>query len=1062
MSQEAHSNKPTLGDSKGDFFADIAAQEIVYREGSLVEPQPIACPDVRLPFVLGDSSGVFTPVERSNSPEALAHDLDRIREEYAVFMQRHDPSVDSSRERLSLRKFDWRLETQEDRVDFQAVCSGAGDWENVDIPHYGGPLGKATSIYRTELSLTEEQLSRGVAMLHFDGVDYKAHVFVNGYFVGSHEGFFAPFEFDVSRVLKAGINNVVVRVENDAVFNGNRAWGQNYSGDKVYAATGPGYDDPIFGWHHCPPGMGIYQGVFLEFRPRVYLGDIFVRPRLEHDSVEVWLEIINQGLDDASVSIRTSIYGRNFETTVVEDHQYAPEVIHDCGLGDTFQIAKAKAEGKYLKSVPLNMERGVNFLRFSVPMKDYRLWSPESPWLYQCKVTLCDSDGLSIDCMEQHFGMRSFQMDENTEPKGRLYLNGEPIRLRGANTMGHEQQCVMKEDWDQLRDDILLAKLCNMNFLRLTQRPVQKEIYDFCDMLGLMTQTDLPLFGVIRRNQYCEILRQVEEMEKLVRAHPCNIMVSYINEPTRNADNRPHRHIQRDEMERFFSAADDIVRGLNPDRVIKACDGDYDPPSPGIQDRHCYPCWYNGHGMDIGKLHRGFWQPTKPGWLYACGEYGAEGLDFSDLMYGQYPAEWLQGVEDPEADWSPSDILWAQTGNYHYFFFDTQDILEDWVEASQEHQAWATKLMTEAFRRDPRMVSFAIHLFIDAFPAGWMKAIMDCRRCPKPAYFAYRDALAPILPSIRTDRKHFVSGEAIELDAWVCNDLNQFDSSLSLSYFMQCDGEVVGSGKVDASLRACYSVCQGVVTLPAPVVPERTKYTFRLALVDGQGETVNDCSQELEIFPAFDDISPIALAVLNGGSGRACRLAVELGFPENRLCSISEAQVILIDEYEEYVAHREEVDRLVSSGARAVFLSFEPGQYDIGGDSLVVKLSDFNPLYFVSRRTGSIYVEGLQSHDFCHWYHPGLDRIAPLLEATFTSSAFEPVLTSGNTENGQWGPALAVGEKCSGLGSYILCQIDLAGRVDTNPTARIFCNRIMGMDASVLVSSRACSGGAAS
>jgi beta-galactosidase/beta-glucuronidase len=65
--------------------------------------------------------------------------------------------------------------------------------------------------------------------------------------------------------------------------------------------------------------------------------------------------------------------------------------------------------------------------------------------------------------------------------------------------MGHEQQCVAKEEWDQLRDDILLAKICNMNFLRITQRPVQPEVYDYCDMLGLMTQTDLPLFGVLSR-----------------------------------------------------------------------------------------------------------------------------------------------------------------------------------------------------------------------------------------------------------------------------------------------------------------------------------------------------------------------------------------------------------------------------------------------------------------------------------------------------------------------------------------------------------------------------------
>ena len=61
--------------------------------------------------------------------------------------------------------------------------------------------------------------------------------------------------------------------------------------------------------------------------------------------------------------------------------------------------------------------------------------------------------------------------------------------------------------------------------------PVQSEIYEYRDHLGLMVQTDLPLFGVLRRGQFCEAIRQAGEMERLVRGHPSNIMVTYINEP---------------------------------------------------------------------------------------------------------------------------------------------------------------------------------------------------------------------------------------------------------------------------------------------------------------------------------------------------------------------------------------------------------------------------------------------------------------------------------------------------------------------------------------------------
>ncbi|NBN93575.1 MAG: hypothetical protein EBV35_07085 [Betaproteobacteria bacterium] len=104
---------------------------------------------------------------------------------------------------------------------------------------------------------------------------------------------------------------------------------------------------------------------------------------------------------------------------------------------------------------------------------------------------------------------------------------------------------VMRGDFDQLVEDLLLAKVCNMNFLRLTQRPVQSEIYDYADMLGLMLQSDLPFFGVVRRNTVCEAIRQAAEMERLVRNSPASIMVTYINEPFQNAHGKPERHLQR-------------------------------------------------------------------------------------------------------------------------------------------------------------------------------------------------------------------------------------------------------------------------------------------------------------------------------------------------------------------------------------------------------------------------------------------------------------------------------------------------------------------------------------
>ena len=72
------------------------------------------------------------------------------------------------------------------------------------------------------------------------------------------------------------------------------------------------------------------------------------------------------------------------------------------------------------------------------------------------------------------------------------------------------------------------------------------------------------------------------------------------------------------------------------------------PPGPGLSDNHCYCAWYNAHGVDLGKLHKGYWQAVKPGWLYGCGEFGAEGLDNLAVMREHYPKDWLPQTPEEE------------------------------------------------------------------------------------------------------------------------------------------------------------------------------------------------------------------------------------------------------------------------------------------------------------------------------------------------------------------------------------------------------------------------------
>ena len=529
-----------------DRFAQIGNKVQGTRLYMLEDKLPSVLPEKYLPE-MKNKKEAFKPIDKIDTPEELQKELNRVREQYIPFMMNYAPEIEETRKQLPLTEFKWRVETKEDQQNFDGTLKGEGNWSVVEIPHFGPPEGRATTYYYKEFELSPDMLGFESQFICFKGVDYRVKVFVNSVLAGEHEGFFAPFEFNISKYIKPGTNKLLVKVENDfSTLGSPDAVGEKQIGDKIYAATGLGWDDPEHGWHHCPPGMGIYQDCYFESRNPIHINDVFVRPLLNEESVEVWLELNNFYENYRDIILNLSIYGQNFRDTVLTDFEYIPSTTYIPGVGD---LAKPN---DWQKST-LKMGYGVNFLKVRLPVKSPKLWNNQTPYLYQLQVNLLDGNKKLTDAKVVSFGMRAFKQDTLSIPKGQFYLNGEKRRLRGANTMGFLQNDVKNKDWGRLIDDILLAKICNLNFLRLTQRPVQPEIYDYCDQLGMMLQTDLPLFGSFRPNLFAEGVKQAGEMERLVRNHPSNILVTYINERFPNGEGQPQRNMSTaEDYYRFF------------------------------------------------------------------------------------------------------------------------------------------------------------------------------------------------------------------------------------------------------------------------------------------------------------------------------------------------------------------------------------------------------------------------------------------------------------------------------------------------------------------------------
>jgi len=985
-----------------------------------------------------DSEAVFEYKNPRLTKEELEKELEKVGEYYKPFLSDIAPELETKRTFRNLKTFDWRVGTDEDAADFSRVLSGQGEWEKVTIPHFGEPLGYAVTYYRCDFELTEEEMAQESLWISFKAVDYKAHVYINGVLLGSHTGFFAPFEFDFTKQAKKGKNILVVQVENDFIPMGsnNEYRGTKYTGDKIYAQTGVGYDEPLMGWHHCPAGMGIWQDIAIEGRNHIFIHDIFVRPTAP-EKAEVWVELVSNRVALEDVTLDISIYGQNFRETVLEHMLYTPHMDHD---------------DPNIPTTMLKIERGINCLKIPVDIPDAKLWEPETPWLYQVQVSLCNDKEEVIDTKKCQFGMRFFTMDTNCSPKGEYLLNGKKIRCRGVNSQGREQRLVFLKDFDRLLKDYLLAKVGNINYLRITQRPVQDEVYELCDRLGLLVQTDFPAFGCMRRNTITEALRQAQEMEHLIRKHPSCVVSTYINEPWPSYMIQPHRMLTRDEMEVFFSCADKMMHILNPDRVIKPIDGDYDPPvSYGLPDYHCYTCWYNGHGIELGKLHKGFWLPVKENWNYGCGEFGMEGMDTVEVMKKYYPKEWLP--ENDSDEWTPSTIPGdppPQVGHLHHMFFETPKTMSEWAEASREYQALAMYFMARAYRRNKKMISYAYHLFVDAYPNGWMKAMVDVDGVPKPAFWEFRSASAPVMVDLRYDRFKAFAGETVKAELRVCNDKPE-EIKGEIHYQAYLGDKLILADKKAVTIPASTNTFIGFVPVQIPEIEERTALRIEASLVSESGETLSQHQLPMEAFPnerkSLGKVSFI-------GEDKKFAEDLKSEFDVNIVASenADESTTVLVFDLGLFKENEKKWLTFSENGAKIILFNLPQGTNKLIGAEIEVKKLPRRPVHFVTRVKEHPMVSDFEANDIRYWYDEEQDFITPILHDTFEAEGFSAIALGANTTTartlstpqGTWVKRFAIAEKKMGEGAVLISQIDFRNRIRTNPVAKKLLERLIG------------------
>lgn len=346
----------------------------------------------------------------------------------------------------------------------------------------GKTVGKDSALwYQREISIPATFKKKNV-LLQFGAVDWLCDVYVNGKLVGTHQGGYDPFYFDITSALnKKGAQNLVVRV-----------WDPSDDGPQP---RGKQVKTPHSIWY--TPVTGIWQTVWLEAVPATYISSTSQTPDL--DSKTLKLSAHTENLLPGDELVASAWKGT--------------EKISEQNLGE-------KGEG--VLTVP-----------------DPKLWSPQDPFLYDLKLTVMRK-GKAVDEVKSYFAMRKISMVPDQNGIQRMLLNDKFLFQYGPLDQGWWPDGLYTAPTDEaLKFDIETTKDMGFNMIRKHVKVEPARWYNYCDKLGILVWQDMPSGDMGNRweNHPGVYGRATDkdrsaESEKIFRTEWSNIMEKLHNFPS--------------------------------------------------------------------------------------------------------------------------------------------------------------------------------------------------------------------------------------------------------------------------------------------------------------------------------------------------------------------------------------------------------------------------------------------------------------------------------------------------------------------------------------------------
>jgi hypothetical protein len=830
-------------------------------------------------------------------------------------------------------------------------------------------------------------------ILHFNGVKYNSRVLVNGQEVGGHFNGYDAFELDITDAVQWGVANSLLVGVHDwtgvfsdsdldlAGFQGSWDAFRTYPADRILSPVGGLYNY-----------YGIWDSVSLKVLPVAHVDSIFIRPSLKNNRLDVDVTLVNSG----SVPFTGTLRGRVFAW-------------HGAGRDTSGQWQLQGDPAALFPDQPVSLGAGqTQTLTLSVDNPSLTPWTPYTPQLYVLEVGF---DTLEGDALRERFGWREF-----TVRGGDFYLNGNRIHMLAASWWPDARDWTRESAAAQLR----AIRAANVVAFRTHTQPWQDSWYEAADEVGMLmipegaVWNDDMSYRLGDERFWTNYGEHLAAMVHTLRNHPSVVMWSLENEFSgdRINDSTPDLELHLADLGR-------LVKGLDPTRPI-TYESDGDPGGASDVIGIHYPNEYPEHRL---WPQDAYWI-EQPRDLYSGGGFFWDDQPFLwDRSKPVYIGEYM---------WEPS----GDPSTHTLFFGDRAYIGHAYYRRLGKAFAWRMQMLAY------RIEGVSGH-------SPWTVQEEGALDESNPTWIATRDMYRPLAAFLREYDSRFFGGETVTRTVELFNDTMADQPRTEFHWaLLDYDGKVQADGGETLTM-ASGDRLERSIQVPIPAVQARTRFTLRLGIsLDGEERFREDVPvdafpRDVNVRNGFDLYDPQGTfaAKLQQASISFNKIDDLAGWDASRvlvlapgsLPSASSAGGVPL------IGSESGAGALLAEKVRAGgrVLALEQSAQIASGDLPVTLSTQQSTLAFIQAPSHPL-LAGLTDEDFRWWRGDNLVSADEPYRAA--AAGVQALVVTGNATGISHAPLVEVRQ---GRGAWIICQLLVGTKFDSEPLARVLFGRMV-------------------